>query len=247
MSGPETYGGKRGVKALVEQEMIYPPSAYEQKIDGDVVVDFIVRSNGSVTDVKLYASSGNEELDKEALRLFYLISWIPGEVNGERVDMQDRWTIKFNTYKYDRLCRKRGYRHLDYEFEHISMDPRIFGETELDTVAQPKTGHPDVDLERYLILNVTYPEEAKRYNIEGSAAVSFVIEPHGGLTNIHIEKNLGGGCPQELIRVLNTLDWTPAIKNGHAVRSRQFISLGFSLGGVQGFELLPAQQSGVMF
>ena len=244
---PEPYGGKKGLKDLVEQEVIYPQEAYKLEVNGDVVLNFVVYSTGQCSEPVIFKSSNNDLLDQEAIRLFKLISWIPGQYGNERVDMDERFMVKFNTYKYDKLCRKRGYKYLNYSVDRISSDPIIFTEEELDTLAFPHTGHKDLDLEKYLGLNVHYPEEAKRYNIEGQTAISFVIEPHGGLTNIHIEKNLGGGCPQEVIRALNQLEWTPAIKNGRAVRSRQFISLRFSLNGIQGFEFLPSNQSGVMF
>ena len=244
---PEPYGGKAGLRELIESELIYPETSFQNKEEGMCIVEFIVYANGNMSDPVIYESSGYQALDEEAIRIARLTSWLPGTQNGYRVDMQERITIKFNIYKYDKLCRRRGYRHLEYPVDRVSKDPTIFTENELDTLAMPLTGYRDMGLEDYMTLNVNYPDEAQRYNIEGTATISFVIEPHGGLTNLHVEQNLGGGCPQEMIRVVRGLQWMPAMKNGRAVRSRQIISMTFRLGGTMDFQFQPANQTGVMF
>jgi protein TonB len=244
---PEPYGGKAGLKELLETELVYPEESYQNKDEGTTVVEFIVYAGGRTSKAFVYESSGFDALDNEALRLAALLSWLPGTQNGHRVDMQERITVKFNVYKYDKICRKRGYKHHEYLVSRISTDPTIHTEEDLDTLAQPILRSDKMTLGDHMSLTVQYPEEAQRYNIEGTATISFVIEPHGGLTNIHVEQNLGGGCPQEMIRAVRALDWIPAIKNGRAVRSRQIISMGFRLGGISDFEFQPANQTGVMF
>ena len=65
----------------------YPDSVAEKSTDGKVVIQFIVRKNGSLTDVKVLRSAG-KALDKEVLRVIGLMPpWIPGKNNGIPVDV----------------------------------------------------------------------------------------------------------------------------------------------------------------
>ncbi|MDO8971998.1 MAG: energy transducer TonB, partial [Saprospiraceae bacterium] len=51
--------------------------------------------------------------------------------------------------------------------------------------------------------NIRYPEEARINNLQGSVVVSCVIEPNSGrMTNLSILKDIGGGCGDEALRVL---------------------------------------------
>lgn len=56
----------------------YPSAAQQNKIQGMVVVSFIVNKDGSVADVKL-STSADPLLDKEALRVMRMMpKWKPG-------------------------------------------------------------------------------------------------------------------------------------------------------------------------
>jgi protein TonB len=71
----------------------------------------------------------------------------------------------------------------------------------------------------YLRRHVIYPKTAIDSGIQGVVTVVFIIEPNGSLTNIRIERGIGGGCDEEALRVIGKMpEWSPGKRSGRAVR-----------------------------
>jgi protein TonB len=82
----------------------------------------------------------------------------------------------------------------------------------------------------YLSKSMKYPASAAEQNIQGKVYVSFVVEKNGDLTDIHVERKLGGGTDEEAIRVLKASpQWLPGVQNGVNVRVKYNIPISFSL------------------
>ncbi|WP_316813437.1 TonB family protein [Pedobacter heparinus] len=82
----------------------------------------------------------------------------------------------------------------------------------------------------YLKKAVRYPAMAQENNIQGKVFLSFVVEKNGDLTDIKVERKLGGGTDEEAIRVLKASPrWTPGIQNGKPVRVKYNIPISFTL------------------
>lgn len=80
----------------------------------------------------------------------------------------------------------------------------------------------------FIAQNVIFPDEALENDVQGSVYVSFVIEKDGSVSNIQIEKGLGYGCDEEVIRVLKKLPkWKPAELRGEKVRSKMRMPISF--------------------
>ena len=89
-----TGGDQARIKFLMEN-ITYPQIAVQKKIQGKVFVTFIVRSDGSITDVKILSGIGGG-CDEEALRVVKMMpKWIPGEHKGKPVDVYFTLPIKF--------------------------------------------------------------------------------------------------------------------------------------------------------
>ncbi len=83
---------------------------------------------------------------------------------------------------------------------------------------------------KYLAENVKYPKEAKRFDVEGKVFVQFIVEKDGALTDIRIQKGLGYGCDEEVMRVLSqSPKWSPGKQRGVPVRVRMAIPVFFQL------------------
>lgn len=81
---------------------------------------------------------------------------------------------------------------------------------------------------KYLSSNVTYPTAAKDNNISGEVIVSFIVNSDSTLTDFNIEKGIGYGCDQELIRLIKAgPPWIPATKEGAFVNERTKVSFVF--------------------
>ena len=80
---PEFPGGMVAFMKWLTHNLRYPQSAQQQKIQGKVVVSFIVNKDGSLTDAKV-VQSVNPMLDREAMRVVKMMpKWKPGVNNNE--------------------------------------------------------------------------------------------------------------------------------------------------------------------
>lgn len=71
----------------VAEHIVYPEQALEKDISGTVSVSFTVRSDGSVSNVRI-ENGVDPLLDKEALRVVRSSpKWTPGEYRGQKVDV----------------------------------------------------------------------------------------------------------------------------------------------------------------
>src|ERR1035437_3019624 len=70
----------------VNENLTYPDSAYNAKIEGEVFVSFTIGCNGEISDIKITKGS-NPYFDKEVIRL---ISAMPNWIWDEKIKMSDR-------------------------------------------------------------------------------------------------------------------------------------------------------------
>lgn len=83
---------------------------------------------------------------------------------------------------------------------------------------------------KYIGERVEYPALAVEKDIEGTLIVTFVIEKDGTVTDIKIEKGLGYGLDEEVIRVMKKMPkWIPAKLNGKNVRYKTRMPVVFKL------------------
>ena len=84
----EYVGGMSALMKFISSTIVYPEYAKDNEIQGKVYLQFIVRTNGSLTDIKVARSvPGGRMLDDEAIRVIKLTSgkWNPARQNGKPV------------------------------------------------------------------------------------------------------------------------------------------------------------------
>ena len=92
---PQFLGGEVALMKFIADNLQYPEAAKAKKIQGFVVVKFVVTKTGEIGEVKIVRSK-DLDLDKEAVRIVKsLPNFIPGKLNGEVVDMWYTLPIKF--------------------------------------------------------------------------------------------------------------------------------------------------------
>lgn len=79
----------------ISKSIRYPWICKELKIQGDVLVGFIVEKDGSVSNITVYKNI-HANLDSEAVRIVKSSpKWKPGTINGEPVRIQMGVYVKF--------------------------------------------------------------------------------------------------------------------------------------------------------
>ena len=88
---PQFPGGEAELMSWLVKNIRYPVIAQENGIQGRVICQFVVGSDGSVRDIKVVRSL-DPSCDKEAVRVIQSMpKWIPGRQNGKAVSV--RYTL----------------------------------------------------------------------------------------------------------------------------------------------------------
>ncbi len=88
--------GYRDFRDYINKEIMYPERCREEGISGRVYVQFVVKSDGSVDDVKVVRGI-NEELDAEAVRVIQSSPrWQPGTHKGRAVNVSYSFPVIFS-------------------------------------------------------------------------------------------------------------------------------------------------------
>lgn len=79
---PQFPGGEKALLSFLAENVRYPQSAYDAKIQGNVIVKFIIEADGSIGDVEVIRKV-NEALDAEAVRVIKsLPKFTPAIIDG---------------------------------------------------------------------------------------------------------------------------------------------------------------------
>ena len=92
---PEYPGGMEALMKFLSENVKYPAEAQAEGIQGRVVVSFVVKKNGKLSDAQVVTSVA-PSLDAEALRVVNLMpKWKPGRSGGKKVDVMYHIPITF--------------------------------------------------------------------------------------------------------------------------------------------------------
>lgn len=93
---PEFPGGQDGMLEYFSKTTTYPKSLIKEDAKGTVIVKFVVKADGSVSDVNAVKSSGYEEMDAEAIRVIQnMPKWKPAQKDGKAVAAEMTLPIAF--------------------------------------------------------------------------------------------------------------------------------------------------------
>ncbi|WP_308768519.1 energy transducer TonB [uncultured Bacteroides sp.] len=92
---PDFPGGQAALMQYLHANIKYPSIAQEEGIQGRVIVQFVVKADGSIANA-VVARSVSPEIDKEALRLVNSMpKWEPGMQRGKAVNVNITVPIMF--------------------------------------------------------------------------------------------------------------------------------------------------------
>lgn len=178
---PEFPGGVSSLTRFFQEKLDYPQEAYNKKIQGRVLIEFVIHEDGALSHFKVI-NDVHHLLAEEALRVAQLMpKWKPGEQKGEKVLV--RWvhpiTFKIeNEYLSDEEI-------LDYYLSQNVVSGTEYQLTELQErelfmfplvkkkYLHPQifTEQPDINVETFQQLESLSQEVLIHYYIE--AVISF--------------------------------------------------------------------------
>lgn len=118
-------------------------------------------------------------------------------------------------------------------FKVVEEMPRFPGCENLSTIAERKTCS-DRKLLEFIYSNIQYPGVARENNIQGNVVVSFVVNKDGSIEQLNIVRDIGGGCGDEVLRVLRLMQdrnitWIPGKQREKPVRVQFLLPVKFIL------------------
>ena len=85
-------------------------------------------------------------------------------------------------------------------------------------------------MRHYLLYNLQYPEYAKNHHIEGRVDVRFLVDEHGNLSNVVVQKGEIQDLNREAVRVVKSFPpFTPGIHEGNPVKVIVILPIIFQL------------------
>lgn len=190
-------GGPSNMNAWLEEHMQYPPQAWRDSIEGEVLVSLVVEKDGNLSRVHLCRDIGGG-CGAEALRVVaQMPHWNPAQVSGHPVGMWFNLPIPFRMALYD---PKRDF------------GDRVFGEEVGQVAISPKGDS------QQLFKFLSAQERLRRKTDKALVWVSMVAEKDGSLS---LALNEPATRAQLLLfQYIQALGaWQPALKQGKPVRS----------------------------
>ena len=93
---PQFKGGESAMMEFIMRNIKYPQAAVKAKLQGRVVVGFVVRKDGTISNVHIVKSAGHVVLDEEAMRVVMAMpAWEPGKHKGKPVNVENNVPITF--------------------------------------------------------------------------------------------------------------------------------------------------------
>ena len=93
---PEYPGGMQALFEFLKENMKYPEDAQKQKVEGRVLVKFVVETDGSISKIEV-VKNAFPSLDAEAERVVRIMpKWTPGKQKGQVVRVKFVLPINFS-------------------------------------------------------------------------------------------------------------------------------------------------------
>ena len=92
---PEFPGGEQKLFSYLISEVKYPIQAQEKNIQGRVLVQFYVETDGKISNIKIL-NNNNYYLEMESLRVIKAMpDWTPGTIEGQKVKVKFTLPVSF--------------------------------------------------------------------------------------------------------------------------------------------------------
>lgn len=233
------YGGKNEFKRFIMQEMNYPREAMLNNVQGTVEVAAIIDNKTGIPSKIHVKNSVSKELDAEAVRLYKMMLFTPTFYKGDNVMTYSTLKFKFSTKNFRRARKKRGYHDALETYKESTDTFRVYTENEVKVKPKILLENPLENISTFIQKNIKYPQGTLSLNITGDVKLVFIIEPTGRLTNIKVQRPVGGGATEEAVRLLKLMKWKAGETGGEAVRVRKVFEVTFNLKNEPGMGVLP--------
>ena len=186
---PTFPGGDEKLMEWISQHIQYPQNAYDSHIQGRVIVQFLVKEDGSVGDTKIVRSVFTA-LDEEALRVVNTLpKFNPAILNGKAVEYWFTIPVVFrlddDLKSHEALPTNSEEDKIIYQF--VEQMPEFPG--------------GQTAMMKFIADNLKYPTEMMGC-FQGSVIVKFYVDTLGHVCDPKIVRGLDSALDREALRVV---------------------------------------------
>ncbi len=231
---PSFPGGQDALMNYISTNLKYPASAAAKSIQGRVIAQFVVCSDGSISNAHVLKTL-DPDLDAEALRVINAMpAWKPGMQKGKAVSV--KYTIPIIYRLTENKQVKKAGEPISQIKETVVVGYAPKGEqtpTKVYGLAEdmPKFPGGINALMEYISKSLRYPVEAAKEKKEGKAVIQMVIDEKGNVVSPQIIRSTGSPLlDAEAIRVVSNMPkWEAGKEKGEAVAVKYTIPINFRL------------------
>jgi len=226
----------------IYSQLKYPEDAIKKNIEGKVILRFGVTKNGKIEGVEILKDIGGG-CGEESKRVVESMNdmhekWIPGKKDNQNVKVWFALPIVFklnNDLKNSNSPKFNNQAYMGENTIPCDQGPIFPLCTNLPTRSEMEECSP-MRMMEYIYSILNYPVEARKKRIEGRVTVKFTVMKEGKIGNVEILRDIGGGCGEEVKRVIesmNTLSekWIPGSQGSENVDVYFTIPVIFKLNG----------------
>lgn len=245
---PSFPGGQQELDNYINTNLNYPAAAQKNGIQGRVTIRFIVKKDGSTSDIQVLRGI-DPACDKEAVRLIESMpTWNPGKQNGIAVPVYYTLPITFRLPKEDtEETGIAGMQDVQISIADVVSADDDIAESQIreyrviqqetddlapfTTVEQmPTFPGGEKELNKYISANLKFPVTAQENGIQGRVTIRFVVEKDGSISDIKIVRGIDPSCDKEAVRMVQNMPkWNPGKQRGIPVPVYYTIPITFSL------------------
>jgi TonB family protein len=219
------------MKQLLEyvyKRVQYPEDAKKAGIEGRSVAQFLVRSDGKVTDAKIVRSIGYGTDEVVLAVINSMPVWRPGYDEGRAVNVEFTIPVSFkmaDTPKAD-APETSG----SEVFKVVEEMPRFPGCEDAGLEGKELQQCSFGKLVGFIQQHMKYPEEAEKAGIEGKTVVQFIVRADGSITDAKIVRSIGYGTDAVVLDIVKAMPaWRPGYQRGKAVDVQMVLPVSFVL------------------
>jgi TonB family protein len=191
---PSFPGGEKALMAFISENMQYPATACEKNKEGTVALTFTVKKDGSLADFKMLKDIGYG-LGDEAIRICKAMpKWVPGEANGNAVNVKFSLPIRFRIY---------------------TDDTTKYAIAQVHTLPTPPLGDSIAGLENQLAKTVKWTKNQKKEHGGKYTQVSFLLSNAGISGPVTVDAEAFPSAGAKVTTALQQIkgNWKPAGRN----------------------------------
>ena len=237
---PDFPGGQSALMEYLAKNIKYPATAHENGKQGRVIVMFVVKKDGSISDVKTVRGV-DPYLDKEAVRVIAAMpQWKPGKQRGENVNVRFSVPVMF---RLQGPAPSKGKEIKQADLEEVvvvaygpkedsnanATDAKSGTALKVAEV-MPKFPGGIPGLMQYLARNIKYPTIAQKNKEQGRVILQMIVGKDGSISNIKVLRSISPLLDAEAIRVVSTMPkWEPGQQGGQAIAVEYTLPIVFKL------------------